>query len=211
MQKLLSIIILLLASLITTGQNQKSESDVKNQAVPYMLPVPDGWKTERFPIPIGFAPGIPYSGVEDLRFAPGWAKAGSDEYWTYAFLWYLEVRQEFTAKIIKKNLELYYTGLIAVNLEKHKTTIEQNIPVNATIKKIKTNKGDSKTFSGTVHMLDYMNQKPVMLNCIIHVRNCPLQKKTCIFYELSPKEVTENVWESLNNLWEDFRITCEPL
>ena len=33
---------------------------------------------------------IKYSGVEDIRFAPGWGNAKSNEYWTYAFLWYLD-------------------------------------------------------------------------------------------------------------------------
>ena len=37
-----------------------------------------------------FAPSIKYKGVEDIRFTPGWGKAGSEEYWTYAFLWFLD-------------------------------------------------------------------------------------------------------------------------
>src|SRR5262245_24178101 len=34
-------------------------------------PVPAGWKHETIPFPLGFAPGLPFHGVEELRFAPG--------------------------------------------------------------------------------------------------------------------------------------------
>ncbi len=37
----------------------------------YNLVQPEGWGIERFGIPIDFAPTIPYSGVEDIRFTPG--------------------------------------------------------------------------------------------------------------------------------------------
>lgn len=41
---------------------------------PYKLSL-DGWGIERFPIPINFAPEIPYKGVEDVqRTALVWAK-----------------------------------------------------------------------------------------------------------------------------------------
>ena len=55
----------------------------------YKLPFPDGWNVERFSIPIDFAPGIAYKGVEDIRFAPGWGDKKSEEYWSYCFLWWL--------------------------------------------------------------------------------------------------------------------------
>ena len=89
--KTLLIVTLLLASLTIYGQDTtKTEFDGHKWEAPYELPVPKGWTIERFLIPISFAPQISYTGVEDIRFAPGWANAGSDEYWTYAFLWWLE-------------------------------------------------------------------------------------------------------------------------
>ncbi len=57
---------------------------------PYHLSIPKDWTIERFLITISFAPQISYKGVEDIRFTPGWGKVDSDEYWTYAFLWYLD-------------------------------------------------------------------------------------------------------------------------
>src|SRR5688500_2734436 len=52
--------------------------------VPFAWPVPAGWRTETIPFPLGFAPTLPYTGIEELRFAPGMFKAGSDDFWTYA-------------------------------------------------------------------------------------------------------------------------------
>ncbi|MGL6267834.1 MAG: hypothetical protein ACRC2O_07895, partial [Chitinophagaceae bacterium] len=88
--KILSIIILSLFSAAIYGQEIQSEFDGHKWEAPYTLPVPKDWTIERFPIPISFAPQIPYRGVEDIRFTPGWGKKISEEYWSYAFLWYLE-------------------------------------------------------------------------------------------------------------------------
>jgi hypothetical protein len=72
--------------LLSCQQNKKSKAVNNTPGASYTLPYPQGWDTELFSIPIQFAPQIAYKGVEDIRFAPGWAKAGSDEYWAYCFL-----------------------------------------------------------------------------------------------------------------------------
>jgi hypothetical protein len=150
---------------------------------------------------------IKYTGVEDIRFAPGWGKVNTSEYWSYAFLWYLDGRVETNVKIIESNLKAYYTGLIASNIEPRKIPAEKLIEVNTHFKKVETDKGDMETFRGTIYMLDYMEQKPIMLNCIVHLKTCKEQNKTYLFHEISPKPFDEAVWESLNQLWLDF--TCD--
>lgn len=202
--KNLIIIMLCLISLSTTGQNSKNEFDGSKWNPPYMLAIPQGWDVERFLIPIDFAPQISYKGVEDLRFTPGWGNAKSDEYWTYAFLWYLDNAPKTNAKIIARNLKAYYAGLVGRNIEKRKIPAEKIIATKTSIKKVKTDKGDVKTYSGTIYMLDYMEQKPITLNCIVHLKSCSEQSKTFIFYEISPKPFTDNIWQSLKQLWIDF-------
>src|SRR4051812_6700953 len=81
---------LLLIATCTSAQTKPGEFDPGKYVPPYALTAPEGWGVERFAIPIEFAPSIPYKGVEDIRFAPGWSDAKSNEYWTYAFLWYLD-------------------------------------------------------------------------------------------------------------------------
>src|SRR5205809_2818683 len=104
-------IVLLLISLKTFGQTPGKEFNPETYKPTYSLNIPDGWGVERFAIPIEFAPTIAYKGVEDIRFTPGWGNAESEEYWTYAFLWYLEGNPQMDAKTIEKNLAAYYNGL----------------------------------------------------------------------------------------------------
>jgi len=202
--KNLIIAVLCFASLTTLAQTPKVEFDGKNWIAPYTLNFPKGWDIERFLIPIEFAPQIPYKGVEDIRFAPGWGNAKSDEYWSYAFLWYLDGSPETTAEIVANNLKVYYTGLVGRNIEPRKIPADKLVPVKTAIKKVEPDKGDLKTFRGTVYMLDYMEQKPIILNCIVHLKSCPGKNKAFIFNEISPKPYSDTIWQSLNQLWTEF-------
>ena len=201
------VFILCLISVRTYSQEASTPFDGHKWEAPYHLPIPTGWTIERFLIPISFAPEIPYKGVEDIRFTPGWANIKSEEYWTYAFLWYLDNAPETDAKIIAGNLTAYYTGLIKINTANANPLIEKMIPVTASFKKTSTNKGDLETYTGTIQMLDYMQKKPIILNCKVHLKSCKEQNKYFLFYELSPKPFTHGNWVNLNQLWLDFNCT----
>ena len=125
----------------------------------------------------------------------------NDEYWTYAFLWWLDGSPNLDAAIIETNLKAYYAGLAEAN----NVPAEKQIPVKTNFKETKTAKGDLKTFSGTIEMLDYMTQKPLTLNAVVHLRRCKEENKTVVFYQLSPKSTTHNNWLSLNKLWLNFK------
>jgi hypothetical protein len=171
----------------------------------YKLAVPENWTTERFGIPIEFAPSIPYAGIEELRFSPGWGDSTSEDYWTYSYLWYLDGKTKFDAKTMEKNLEAYYTGLVGRNIERRKIPKEKLFPVKAGFELVKAHDGDLSTFSGSVYMLDYMAQQPIKLNCLIHVKECPGKDNTFVFYEVSPHEVTHPIWNTLNTIWTEFQ------
>jgi hypothetical protein len=205
--KYLLILLLHCCALTTIAQDTKPTFDGHSWVAPYTLPTPTAWGIERFPLPISFAPSIPYQGVEDIRFTPSWGKANSEEYWSYAFLWYLDDKINMDAATIERNLKAYYTGLISVNGSNIPS--EKLIPVVTAFKASKKAKGDIKTFSGSVVMLDYMEQKPITLNCIVHWKACKESNKTYIFYELSPQPFTHQVWKSLGQLWLDFK--CEKM
>jgi hypothetical protein len=207
MNRMKNILIVFSCFLIikVSGQNTKENFDGKKWVAPYDLDVPKGWDVERFLIPIGFAPTIAYKGVEDIRFTPGWAKKETAEYWSYAFLWYLDDTPMFDSKIIERNLIAYYTGLFNINTDKSKIDTTKLITVSAFITQIYSDKGDSKTFQGTVNMNDYMTKKPITINLLIHIKLCEGQKKTFVFYEVSPKPYTDNVWSSLHQLWINFK------
>jgi hypothetical protein len=56
--------------------------------VPFVLPTPEGWRTETLHFPLEFAPQLPYQGLEELRFSPGMFKPGREDFWTYAFVFW---------------------------------------------------------------------------------------------------------------------------
>jgi hypothetical protein len=205
--KKLFILICALVPLMIYGQEEKKEFDGHAWEAPYNLAIPAGWTIERFLVPISFAPEIPYKGVEDIRFAPGWGKSGSEEYWSYAFLWYLDGSPKIDAGIIAANLKAYYTGLLAVNTEpiKLKAIPDSLKQAKTSFREMQTSPGDVKTFRGTVQMLDYMQLKPVVLNCTAHLRICEQDNKTILFFQLSPQAYTHKIWESFQQLWVDFK------
>jgi hypothetical protein len=190
-------------------QELKKEFDGKNWEAPYFLNTPKDWDVERFLIPIEFASTINYKGVEDIRFTPGWGKAGTDDYWSYAFLWYLDSTINFDTKIIERNLTAYYTGLININTDKTKITDDKPVQVKIAVKERAIEAADAKTFEGTVSMMDFLTRKPISLYLLIHVRYCEGPAKTMVFHELSPKPYSDKVWAGLNQLWIDFKCRKE--
>jgi hypothetical protein len=200
--KTLAIALLGLFAFSTSAQEAQPAFDGHKWEAPYKLSIPKDWTIERFLIPISFAPQIPYKGVEDIRFAPGWGNIKSDEYWSYAFLWWLDGKVKLDASIINNNLKAYYTGLIGIN--GRDIPGEKLIPVITAFKEVKKQKGDAKTFAGTISMLDYMTQKPITLNGKAHLKSCAGENKTFIFYELSPQPLSHAIWLSLDKLWLDF-------
>jgi hypothetical protein len=205
MKKLFSIV--LLFGFLTASAQDPAAFDGKKWQAPYHLPTSEGWDIERFPIPASFAPSIAYKGVEDIRFTPGWAKSGSDEYWSYAFLWFLDGAQNFTSKIVETHLFAYYTGLFNANTDRTKIDTTKLVRVKATVQSKKAAPGDIKTFEGMVLMNDYMTRKPITLHLRVHIKSCEGQNKTFAFFELSPRPYTDKVWSSLDQLWVGFRCT----
>ena len=192
----------------TFGQNAIEEFDGKKWEAPYLLDTIQGWDVERFLIPISFAPSIPYKGVEDIRFTPGWAKKTTNEYWSYAFLWFLDGTITLDSKTIENNLKAYYTGLIKVNSDSSKIA-DKLFPVRSSIKSRSTEKEDLKTFEGSVTMLDYMSKQTITLNVVIHIRSCAGKDKTFVFHEISPRPYSDDVWQRLHQLWVNFKCNKE--
>ena len=143
--KILAIIVLTLFSVTISGQEIKPEFDGHKWVAPYTLPIPKDWTIERFPVPVSFAPQIIYKGVEDIRFTPGWGKVKSEDYWSYAFLWYLDGEVEMDSRIIERNLKAYYTGLVSVN--GRNIPVEKLIPVETSIQEVLKDKDDLKAYA----------------------------------------------------------------
>jgi len=167
---------------------------------PYKLDIPPGWGTERFSFPFDFAPQIPYKGVEELRFAPGWADGAGEEHWAYAFVWWLEGKPQMTAEKLQTHLQDYYNGLVGRNIEPRKIPKEKVIPVKVELKSSSPVPGDKATFSGTVAMLDYLTQTPMILHVVIHWKDLHVPDRSALFFEISPRPLNHRVWTQLDAL-----------
>lgn len=202
-----SIFIALVIFVLHTELRAQEKFDPVAWKAPYNLSL-DGWGIERFPIPIDFALKIPYMGVEDVRFTTGWSKPGSDEYWSYAFLWYVEGQQVLDSKTIENNLSMYFDGLVNRNIEKRALPKNLIKKTKAKFKKLAEPQGeDESTFTGAIQMVDYMGKQPITLHSTVHVRKCPGTDHTIIFHQFSPQERSAPVWSKLVGLWDTFQCS----
>jgi len=203
MKKLITAMVCL-ASLSSLAQNTKAEFDGADWKAPYSLTIPSGWTAERSVL----TGKVSDNGGEDMRLTLGWNNPKSDEYWTYASLWSVENTFKTDAESMKKALTTYYADLLIKNIKKNKIPAKKILQVKTWLIEMEKESGDLKTYYGAISMLDYKQQKPISLNCVVHVLSCPGQNKTFIFYELSPKPFNNIIWRGLDQLWLDF--DCSP-
>lgn len=178
--------------------------DVNTWQRPYTLDVPKGWGVELFSLPADFAVAMTYKGVEEIRFAPGWDDSTKGDYWSYAYLWWLDGTPAINTGSLQENLQVYYSGLVNRNIISRKIPRDKVVPTRVTIKKIKTANDDLQTFGGSIRMLDYMAQRPITLNTIIHVKDCVAHNHAAVFVEISPKPYNDSIWKQMERLQKRF-------
>jgi hypothetical protein len=176
--------------------------DLTTWRPPYKFEYPNGWDYERFEMPPDFAPKIIFNGVEELRFEPGWGDSTNVNHWTYAYLWWLKGIQSINVSNLIENLESLYSGLVNRNIVIRNIPVNKQVPIKVNLNEIKINGTDVNTFKGSVQMLNYITQKPMMLNLLIHVKQC--KDNTAVIVEASPKNFNHILWKDLENLSENF-------
>lgn len=157
-------------------------------------PVPAGWAQETIPFPLDFAPELPYRGLEELRFAPGFLTPGASTFWSYAFVWWVEEPPSFDPRSISAALRDYFRGL-ALAVGKDKFSMDpEHFQVELAIK----SEGGREVLVGQVHSFDsFVTGEPIVLNVEISRRSCPKAAHTAILFLLSPKSMDDAVWSEL--------------
>lgn len=179
--------LLLFCSIITFGQENKTENLIKLDST---------WGKEMFPFPIRFAKNINYTGTAEVRFPPkGWRTPAHTFFWSYTYVWVINYDEKITAKQLKQNLETYFDGLNDVRKD-------NNIDQKATAEIRKINKKNSTIFfEGKVATYDHFaTNKRFVLNVKIESSFCKKTKKTSILFKFSPKNYTHKVWETLDDI-----------
>lgn len=187
--------LLLLLTLPASGQETE---------VPFSLPMPEGWRGETIAFPFEFAPELAYEGLEELRFSPGMFEPESEDFWTYAFVWWVPLATTLDAATLGSDLETYFRGLSkAVSGSQGFDPGEMDI--RATLAAEKT-QGDGHRFSGKVVTFDaFATREPVTLNVRIATRRCEAAERLVVFFELSPQPESHAVWRTLEGIAEGFR------
>lgn len=109
--------------------------------------LPAGWKSEIIPFPLDFAPTIQHTGIEELRFPPGFFDPAAGDYWSYAFVWRTTDAAALDAAALGNELQLYFRGLItAVDEKKQQVKDKAAIVASAT--------GTGPRFELTAHVFD---------------------------------------------------------
>jgi len=171
------------------------------QQAAYTFPLPKGWASEKINFPIDFAPKIPFTGIEELRFTPGWGKSTTNQYWAYAFLWFVDGDQKLKKDDLESYLTQYFDGLYLSNL-KNKTGAPANF-TQAKVKKMKAQVNDQQTFEAGINTLDFLSGKTISFYARVHVRNYKTGH-TAVLFEISPQDYKNVVWDELDGVVNGF-------
>lgn len=164
----------------------------KNLSIDPLL-APDNWRKETIAFPLSFAPSISYKGTEYVRFAPGWGKQDSEEYFSLAFLWYLDEDPKLSNNTLESKLESYFNGLMEVV---SKSNSENIIESKAFFEKI-----DDQSYAGKIITYDaFTTKREVTLNIVTTYNSCKSLNKHLVLFRISPQQIDHPVWDKLNEV-----------
>jgi len=142
--------------------------------------VPDGYKTETIPFPLDFAPSLKHTGVEELRFAPGFFKPDQPGYFTYTFVWAIDDVPEWP--LVRDELHAYFRGLMEAVGKGRKLAV----PASAFDVRLTA---DADHARGTIAAFDAFMGRDVHLNAEAFRSRCA--KGAVYAFAISPKSFTE--------------------
>ena len=190
-----SFIILTLCVLPFLVQCQdKKEKDIS------LLNAPEGWRPELIPFPLSFAPGLSYKGLEDIRFAKGWADAKSEQFWAYAFVWYLDEDPKLSEEKLEKDFVVYFDGLMQA-VGKDKGLKPEDIPTTLTLFMKASEKKGVTSYRGKIQIFDaFFSQDLVKLNVSMEAYFCKKAQKHVALFYISPKDYDHGIWKELEKV-----------
>jgi len=179
---------------------------VKAQTKPVLLPNPENWQFEQFPLPPVFAPAIKYTGIEELRFSPNMFKKDSIGYFTYAFAARLDNTESISKEDIKNYLLVYFKGLCSKTAADRKLNPVDTSAISVAIAKKET-PDKATVYNILVHLFGvFTDGAPVALNMEVKVLTDVAGKKVYLLFIASPQPRTDAVWRELYKLQKGFTM-----
>ncbi len=159
-------------------------------------PVPTGWKHETIPFPLDFAPELPYRGVEELRFMPGFSTPDAPDFWSYDFAWWLEDTPSFDALTLSSALTTYFRGLaLAVGKDKYSFD-PQRFRAELALR----SEGAERILAGDVWSYDpFKTGKELVLHVEMRLTRCPRAGRNALLFCVSPRPSEDPVWAELRS------------
>ena len=156
------------------------------------LPMPislEGWPSETFALPPGFAPDLP-NGTESLLFAPGWRDPSSEDFWSYAFVMSIDEAAPDAARI-GEILDGYYDGLMAVFAGNKDQSIGSD-PANVTVVRTAPHQIEAQ-----MHVIDaFATFEPIDIRILVETAVLTDGRST-LSVQLSPQPEEHAIWRSL--------------
>ena len=175
--------------------------------IPFELPLLEGWRSETIPFPLDFAPELEYEGFEELRFAPGMFDEESDDFWTYAFVWWVALDTKISSELITADLESYFRGL-ANAVAKSREFDPGDTAYEVTLQETPSPYGTETFFDAFVDTFDpFVTRDALSLHGRVEVVRCHKEEHTAVLFLFSPKSRSDSVWESLREIRDGFRCS----
>jgi hypothetical protein len=161
---------------------------------PGAIPAPDDWRKESFTFPLGFAPAIPYEGVEHVRFAPSWVRFGEEGGFSYVILWDLKAKP-VTAEDIEEYLEIYFAGLMK-NVGMQRSLGDKEVKTAAAVHPMASLAGWGQGYGVQLRTWNAFSKgEPVLLHGEVGHRSCG--ERMQIFFAFSQARRDRPIWEGL--------------
>ena len=155
-------------------------------------PAQPGWRKETIPFPLEFAPELPYRGVEELRFAPGFFDARSPGFWSYGFVWFLEGTPDTSPAAIARELRRYFQGLCGA-VAKGKYTFDAE-RIGVTLERAPNAPdaiGEARVFDA------FKTGQELLLKLRMRTLVCPQAKRTAVLIVASPRPWSDAIWKQI--------------
>lgn len=166
----------------------------------FAWPAPPGWKSETIPFPLDFAPSLPYRGIEELRFAPGFFDPAAPGSWSYAFVWLVDPGAPFTAGSVEAQLRDYFVGLTkAVAADARDGWQPPLDRIEAHLSATTPSKLD-----GTVRTIDAFKTR-ADVSLLVHATIGACGAKQYLLVAASPRPAGDPIWASLDGVTARFR------
>ncbi|MEW7292006.1 hypothetical protein [Aquimarina sp. 2304DJ70-9] len=172
----------------------------KNNSSKNPLIAKENWRSETIDFPLDFAPSLDYSGIEYIRFAPGWGNENATDYFSYVFLWIIDQDPKLSSKKIESEMETYFDGLIAAVSKDDLSTEKRKLNAKAFFEKV-----NDSVYAGKILTYDpFTTKKELNLNIIITHTFCKAENKYLVLFNLSPQTPEHSIWKKMKKIGIDL-------